>query len=875
MSLYRWIGGVFRSLFRKAELDGELDEELRSYLDMLVEEKVRAGMSPAEAERRARIELGGEEQVREDVRERRLGAALDALLQDVRYALRSLRKNAGITAVSALILAVGIGANTALFSTVHFVLVRSLPFPHPDRLVVGLKTMNGEMSGPVSRVDYFDYRERSRSFERLAALTTFVEQHTVTGGGDPELVEASYVTWNLFPTLGVVPVRGRSFLPEEEVRGGASSVIISYGYWQRRFGGADDAVGATLTLDGTPSTVVGVMPRGFRFMFDADVWQLIDRNGPFDTQRDSHSHWVAGRLAPGVSIDQAQADVDGISRALAEEYPESNTGKALALADLHGYLVRNVRTSLLLLMGTTVLVLLIACANVAGLLLARGERRRSEMAMRVALGAPRHRLLRQLLTESVLLAVGAAILGIMVAFLLKDLLLRLLPAGELGPRPPGVNTAVLAFTLLLSVATGLLVGIVPAFRSTTVQPGRRLKAESRTTPDVRSSRFRSGLVVLQVALSVTLLVGSGLLIRSLARLSTVQLGFDPENILTGQVQIQVPDYPTPVQRDRFYASLLEEVEALPGVQRAALANKLPILSRWQDWSVWPVGEPPPLPNQGLSAMARWVTPGYFRTLGIPVLAGRDIAGTDVLGSPYVVVVSRSVAETLFPSGDPVGQQVRIGDWRDFEIVGVVEDARLNTLRREPDAAMYMSAAQMAPARMQIAVRTSGNPDLLVRPIEALLRQKDPNVLFARPRPMADVVGEELAGFRAIMLALVLFACIAVCLAAFGFYGVLAYYVSQRKGELGVRLAMGASEADLVRMILKRGLVLVGLGLGLGLAAAYPGTLVVGQLLFETRLLDPLSYVTASAALGLVAVLACYLPARRAARSDVVDVLRAE
>jgi len=526
-------------------------------------------------------------------------------------------------------------------------------------------------------------------------------------------------------------------------------------------------------------------------------------------------------------------------------------------------------------MGTTVVVLLIACGNVAGLLLARGEQRRSEIAVRTALGASRRRLLRQLMTESVMLTVGAGLLGVIVACLLQGLLFGLLPVGDLGVHPPPLNAAALAFTLLVSIATGLLVGVVPAFRSASREPAQQLRANARTTAGVQRGRLRSGLVVFQVALSVALLVASGLLVRSMMRLSTVELGFDPENLLTGQLQIQVADYPTPEQRNEFYESLLENVERLPGVEAATLINRLPIRSRWQDWSVRPVEEPAPPPQETLTAMARWVTPGYFQTMRVPFLTGRDISARDVLGTPFVVVVSRTVARTLFADRDPVGRWVTIGDWRDCQIVGVVDDARVNSVRGERDAAMYMASAQMAPTQMQIAVRTSGEPSLLIGPIEGLLRRTNRNVVFARPQPMRSVVDEDLAGFRTVMLSLTLFSCVAVILAGIAIYGVVAYQVSQRKREFGLRLALGASARELVRIVLRRGMLPVALGLAAGLAVAYPGTLLMRQLLYEIQLLDPATYVGATALLGLVAAVACYLPARRASRCDIVDVLRTE
>jgi len=875
MPAYRRIISTLQSLFRKEELDRDLDEELSSYLDLLAEEKVRAGMSPEQARRAARLELGGVEQVKEKVRERRVGAMTDTLFQDVRYAVRTLSKNAGFSAVAILILAIGIGGTTALFSTINTALLSGLPYQQPDRLVVGLKTMNGEMSGPVSRVDYFDYREYSRSFEELAALTTFTMQFTVTGGRQPALVDAGFVTWNLFRTLGVNPILGRHFLPEEEDPGGGGQILISYGFWQGHFGGDPGVVGSTLNLDGFPLPIVGVMPRGFRFMFDADVWALVDKNGPFDSERDSHSHWVVGRLKSGVTMEQAQADVDAISSALAEQYPESNAGKALLLTELQSYMVRDVRLSLLLLMGTTVLVLLIACGNVAGLLLARGERRLSEMAMRSALGASRRRLLRQLLTESLILTIAAGLLGITVAYLLQGVILQLLPVGELGMERPVIDSTALVFTLLVSVATGLVVGVVPALRGKATDPAQQLRSASRASEDVKSSRLRSGLIVLQVALSVALLIGSGLLIRSFAHLSMLDLGFDPENLLTGQLQIQVSQYPTPEERNQFFTSLLEEIEALPGVVSATVINRLPILSRWQDWSIWPAEQPPPSLQESFSAMARWVPPGYFETMGIPFVSGRDIAATDVPGSPNVIVLSEGVVRALFQGSNPIGRMVNVGDWQTFEVVGVVRDARINTLRRAPDAAFYMSFAQMGPSRAQIAVRTAGDPNTLVGPIDDLLRRKDPNVLFAKASTMASVLDDQVAGFRIVILSLVLFSAVALALTAIGLYGVLAYHVSQRQNEIGVRIAMGASNGELLGMILRRGLLLAGFGLLLGVAAAYPGTLLVRQLLFETQPLDAASYVGAVGFLGLVAALACFLPAWRATQVNPVEVLRRE
>jgi putative ABC transport system permease protein len=876
MRAFTRVRSTLRSLFRKPELNQDLDEELLSIVELLAAEKIQAGMSPEQARREARLELGGPEQVKDRVREARLGARLDSYLLDARYAFRTLGKNPGFTAVAVLVLAIGIGATTALFSTIYSVLLGSVPFEAPERLVAGGKTRDGQDSGPVSRVDYFDYRELSQSFEQLAIMADFTVQHTVTGEQQPGLVHAGFVTWNLFPALRVSPVVGRGFLLEDETRGGASLTLISHGLWHDRFGGSPDAVGRTLTLDGTPLTIIGVMPRGFRFLLDADVWRLVDREGPFDTERDSHSHYVIGRLKPGVGLDQALRETDLISRRLAEQYPESNAGKGLWLTDLQSYMVQGVRPSLLLLMATTILVLLIACANVAGLLLARGEHRHPELAMRAALGASRRRLVRQLLTESVMLTTVAGLLGIGIAYLLQGVLLQLLPVGELGVGRPALSVGALGFTLLVAIATGLLIGVIPAFRSTGLRPAPELGSGMRSTAGLHSHRLRSSLVVVQVALSIALLVGSGLLMRSLAQLSSVELGFNPRDLLTAQLHIQAADYPTLDERNQFFTSLLEDVEALPGVESATLINKLPILSPWQDWGIWPAGQPSPWAGEGVSTMARWVPPGYFETMGIPLLAGRDISATDVAGAPYVVVLSETTSRTVFADANPIGRAVHIGwDDRAFQVVGMVADARVNTLRGAPDAAAYMSSAQIGATRLQMAVRTTVDPMLLVRPIDALLRRKDPNVLLANPASMASVVDRGLADFRIIILSLTLFAGVALVLAAMGLYGVLAYHVSQRANEIGIRLALGASSSDLLGMVLKRGLLLVGLGLLLGMAVAYPGMTLIRQLLFETRSVDPVAYLAAMAFLGVVAVLACLLPALRATRVNPVEVLRGE
>jgi len=875
MPLLPRIKSTLSVLFRKEELERDLDEELRSYLELLTDEKLREGMSPEQARRAAEAELGRIGRVKENVRERRVGMMIDTFLQDIRYALRTMRKNVGSTLVGILILATGIGASTALFTTIHTVLLSPIPFDEPESLVVGRKTRDGNIAGPVSRVDYLDYRELNQSFQDLAAITWSTQDRTMTGGDEAQLLRATYVTWNLFKTLRVDPIVGRSFLPEEESQGVGNVVVIDYGLWQSAFGGEPDAVGRTIHLDGAAYVIVGVMPRDFRFLFDVDVWHLMDRDVGIDDRRDSHSLLVVGRMKPGIGIEQASADGNAIAAGLARQYPETNEGKGLALTDLQEFMVQGVSLNLRLLMVTTVLVLLIACANVAGLLLAKGERRLPELAMRAALGASRSRLLRQLLTESVVLTFTAGFVGIGVAILLQSGLLRLLPIGSLGMDRPVVNTAALVFALLLSIVSGLMVGVVPALRGTASGPGRQLGSARLVSHKIGSRRLQSSYVVMQVAISIALLVGAGLLIRSLERLSSVDLGFSPRGLLTGRISIQDDAYPTATERSQFFASLLEEVKAQPSVSSAAFISKVPLRGLGTDWPVWPAEQPTPTSQESFLAMARWVSPGYFETIGIPLVRGREVASSDDENGTPVIVLSERTAETLFGESDPVGREVRIGFGpidQPIRVIGVARDARINGLRRAPDAAMYMSASQFGATSLDMVVRTSGDPNRLIGPVTSLVKQKSANVLFAEPLSMTSIVDQWQSGFRVVVVALSLFSALAVGLTVVGLYGVLAYHVSQRTNEMGIRLAIGASSRNLVGLVLKQGWMMVGPGVLLGFAGAYFVTLLIRPLLFVVAPLDTRTYVGAVALIAVVTTLAAFLPARKAARVNVVDVL---
>jgi len=866
---------MLRAPFKSEELERELDAELQSYLDLLIDEKTRNGLDPAEARRQALIELGGTEQVKATVRDTRHGAALDMLRHDLRFSLRMLRRSPGFAAVFVITLAIGIGANTALFSTIKALLLSQLPYDEPDRLVASVKTYEGRDAGPVSRLDFFDYRRLCKSFDGFCTLSS-TNRMTMTGGERAEAVGVVYTTWDLFPTLGVPLALGRNFSESEEDLAGANVAVIGHDLWQRRFGGSEQAIGASLHLDGMTYEVIGVTPPGFRFMFDTDVWIVIDRDCPIDEQRDSHSLWAVGRLKKGVSLEQAQGDVDAVAAILENEFPETNMEKGLRLYPLRDYMVAHLRASLNLLIATTGLLLLIACINVAGLQLARGQRRVSEMAMRSALGASRRRLIRQLLTESVILTMVAGLVGIVVAYLFHSFLLRLLPLGDPGVPVPRIDGSVLFFALAISVITGLVVGIVPAMRGTSLQVWEKLETSTRTSESKSGTRLRTVLVVVQVAMSAGLLIGCGLLIRSMVNLASVNLGFATGNVIGGTYSIPTNDQTTTAERVETFTSLIDEIKALPGVTDAAAITKMPIASRGTDWPIWHAAEPRPEPRDSLMGLTRAATPGYFSTIGIPLLRGRGFAATDAEGTAPVVIISEALAQGLFPDQGPLGQMVKLG-WFDyaFEVVGVVGNAKINGVRSDFDEAIYLSSGQYGPSFQWLVIRTEGNPDLLAGQIRGLVEQKDRNAILGDLVTMKTLVHDDLTGFQVVMLALGLLSVVAMLLTAVGLYGVLAYHVSERTNEFGIRTALGAVPINLTGLIMKKGLAMVGIGLVFGFIGASLSSRLIQQLLFEIEPLDPIAYVGGALFLGAVAVVACLVPAWRASRINPVAALRIE
>jgi putative ABC transport system permease protein len=798
------------------------------------------------------------------------------LLQDVRYALRMIWTHRGFTAVVILTLAIGIGANTAIFGTLNAVLLKPLPYENPDRLVFGRTTYDGRLGRWVSSPDYFDYRAQSDAFESLAAIR-IDGRRTVTGGEKPERVPGAIVSDNFFATLRVRPVAGRLFAPREGKPGAPDVVLISHRYWQQRFGGSADALGASINVDGQPRGIIGVIPAGFHFMSEVDLWIPTYPSGPGTAARRFHNWFIVGRLQPGLTLQRAQEQIDTISGRLALQYPDSNRDKGLHLDRLHEALVEAESPKLLLLMAAVALLLLIACANVAGLLLARGSTRRMELAVRKALGASHARLIRQMLTESTLLALIGGMLGAILAYWLQSLVPIVIPLEWMRTAEVGLNLPVLLFALGISVITGVLFGIFPALKSASENLSQDLDGGTRATDARGGSRTRSTLVIAQVALSLMLLVGAGLLIRSFARLTAVDPGFDTESLLTAMVYLPQSRYQEPEQKTQFFSSLLEELRTIPGATDVGLISELPFIHPWGSIRTWAARRPPVEPGDSPSAFTRAALPGYFDALGIPVLSGRGILATDRANAPPVLAINQTMARTLFPGEDPLGQKVVVdmpaeGDVT-FEVVGVVGDARLRWIGREPRMAMYHSYFQFPRPTMRIALRTAIAPESIAGPVRSAVWKLDRDIPVEDLSSMEAIIGHSVAPQRITAVTLGLFSVVALLLAATGLYGVLAYFVSQRHHEIGVRMALGARATNIMRLVLSKGFLLVAIGLTIGIAGSLAGARLIQQMLFETEAVDPFVFVLATAVFCGIAMLACLVPAWRAVRVDPVVSLR--
>ena len=806
---------------------------------------------------------------------------MDTLLADLRYALRTLRRSPGFTAVAVLTLALGIGANTAIFSVVNAVLLRPLPFHDPDRLVLLWERSPQLEFMTVAYPDFVDWREQSRAFEDIAVFNRY-RTLNLTGVAEPERLATAVVTASLFPVLGAQAAVGRTFLPNEDHPGAPRTIVLSYGLWQRRFGSDPSLVGRALTLDGQSYTVVGVMPRGFQYPRGVEVWAPLGLFLDAGMRNRANHPGLVGlaRLKPGVSLDQARVELSGIARRLGQQYP-TNAAIGASMTPLVDVVVGGgVRRTLLVLLGAVGFVLLIACANVVNLLLARGAVRSGEIAIRAALGAGRVRVLRQLVTESLVLSLTGGAGGLLIAAWGVELLRAFAPDSLPRVAEIRIDGWVLGFTLVLSMIAGVVFGAAPLVQSARADLAGTLKAGGRgTTAAPSRHRLRSGLVAAEVALSLVLLTGAGLLLKSFVRLQQVDPGFDSKGVITFQVALPPAKYPTGPATAGFFRQALERAEAVPGVTAAAWVDPLPFSTGGWQAGVTLEGVPEPVPGDNPLLNASVVSPDFFRAMGVPITAGRAFSAHDDERAPRVAIVNRALVRRYWPGQNAVGKRVKFGPassaspW--MEIVGVSGDIRRTGLDAEAQAELYFPYARQPLRALTLVARTVGDPADYIRPLRGAVLALDPDQPVYNVRTMEQLLADSLVARRFSMTVLAVFAVVALLLALIGIYGVLAQFVAQRSNEMGIRVALGARAPDVVRLVIHQGMRPVAWGLAGGLVGALGLTRVLATLLFDVKPSDPATYAGVVALLAGAALLACYLPARRATKVDPVIALRYE
>jgi putative ABC transport system permease protein len=865
---------------RRAKWDEERERELQGYLELETEENIARGMTPEEARYAARRKLGNPSLIREEIYRMNSLTFIESLWQDVRCGLRMLRKNAGFAMIAVLTLALGIGANTAIFSVIHAVLLRPLPYDHPDRITLVRESNPGKgfEQFSVSPPNYMDWKNGVGVFEQMASMSR--SQFSYTGGAEPERLVGARVAASFFSVLGAQPELGRTFLPEDDVVGKASVVVLSHGLWTEHFGSDPQVIGKSLTLDGESYRVIGVMRNGFQFPRGVQLWlpSEFDERSLSPRARGAHYLTVIARLKPGASIDQAQAEMVSISKRLEQLYPGTNTGWTSRVVALNEATVGNIRPTLLVLFGAVGFLLLIACANVANLLLARATARQREIAIRFSLGASRLRIARQLLTESILLSGIACALGLLLAeWAIRAL--RSLPPSTL-PRAEsiGLDLPVLGFAAGVAVLTALLFGFAPALQITRGAPSETLKEGGRTASAGRHG-VRSALVVLETTLALVLLVGSGLLLKSFMRLQTVDPGFQSKNILTANISLPKSKYSTDAQTIQFFGQALERLQAVPDVKEAAVASGNPIEGSNLSF-VFATKELQALaPADQPSAGYYVVSPNYFHTLAIPLLVGRYFTQGDSADSPRVAIVSQAVAQRFFHDRSPIGQTIKIGvgagdpPWR--EIVGVVGDVKDDGLGEAATMTVYEPYTQQAWSSMSLFLRSDSDPSHLASILRSQVMSVDKDQPVAEIATGEQLMSEAVAQPQLRTLLLSLFAALALLLASLGIYGVMSNTVAQRTHEIGVRMALGAGQRSVLRLVLGNGMRLTLLGIVLGTVGAFALTRLMKGFLFHVTPTDPATFVSVALFLLLVALLASYIPARRATRVDPVVALRYE
>jgi putative ABC transport system permease protein len=887
LSSLKMLGARVRGIFSWRREDEKFSDELREHLDLLTEENVRRGMSLAEARREAKIRLGGAAQLRETHREVTGIPFLETLWQDIRYALRMLSKSPGFAAVAVLTLALGIGANAAIFSAVNAILFESLPYPHPNRIMAIWEISKDRSHADTTFGMYRGLAERNRSFDALSLFVTW--QPTLTGIGKPERLAAQRVSWTYFRVLGVPPVLGRDFQASDDVLNGPNVVILSYTLWQKRFGSDPAIIGKQIKVGETSGTgfsssdiytVIGIAPRSFENVLSptAEAWVPLQID---ISQGRAWGHWLRmiGRLRPGVSVAQATQELTALAhQVLQEQHPDSyGTNVKYSIVSLQDDLTRGVKPELLAVLGAVMLVLLIACVNVTNLLLARGAQRRGEFAMRAALGAGRARLAQQLLSESLLLAVIGGILGLLVAEFGVQAIIALSPPDLPRLETIGVDRNVFLFALGITAFIGLLVGLIPALHASRADLNIGLKEGSRQTTGSHQLTRRT-LVVAEVALALVLLVSAGLLLRSIERLFAVPPGFNPSHVLSMQIAEVGHQYDPDSVRYQFWTEALDAVKRVPGVEAAGFTNALPLSG---DGPLDQYGvdfEIDHNPDKAEDSMRYAVTPGYFNTMGISLKRGRFLADRDRADAPPVALISESFAKRKFGSIDPIGQRIHIGPpdhW--YVIVGVVGDVKQMSLALNRPDAVYTTVAQWhwVETTMSVVVRTRGSAAALASNVRNAVWSVDKDLPIDRVETMDDLLTASAAERSFTLILFEAFGTVALALAAVGIYGVLSGSVTERTREIGIRVALGAPRGNILSLIVRQGIALTGLGALIGLAGAVAASRAIVSLLFGVSPFDIITYVGVIMVLAGVAMIACGVPAWRAMKVDPMVALRYE
>ena len=877
-----------RALRGREEVINDIDREMRSHVEMQYEANIKSGMSPAEAREKAMRSFGNLNRAVDAAYDVKGGGLFETLIQDIRYGARMLVKHKAFTSIAVITLALGIGANTAIFSVVNELLLRPLPYRDAERVVtVWEVTPEGRHQNTTSRANFRAWREQASSFQYLAAFTD--QRLNLTGTGDPEELSVQFATPEFFKVLGVDPILGRTLLPEDDKGGRYPVAVLSYGLWQRRFGGQSNMVGQSITLNGVKFTVIGVMPPSFQFHIKhrsgtgrpAELWTVLPM--PVGEGANDRGRFLGAvaRLKDGVSVDQAAAELRTIHARLSEEVPQFNKNYTAEVIPLREQFFGNVRRPLWLMLGAVGFVLLIACANVANLLLSLATSREKEIAVRAALGARRARIVRQLLTESLLLALLGSVLGLFFAWAGIKALVAISPRDLVSLQTVGLNLTVLAWTLGVSMLTGIIFGLAPAFHISRLNLNDSLKdgGKSESGQASGSRRLRSALVVSEIALAVVLLASAGLLIRSFVRLQQVDRGFNTDNVLTMVIRLPEARYAEDPQIVNFFSQTLERVRQLPSVRSAGIVNFLPLYGGLGSNTGFKIlGQPVPPPGQEPSTDVRVADSGYFGTLGIPLLRGRNFSDREQREAKHVILINEALARKHFPNQDPIGQQLDVMMFEKptpAEIIGVVGNVRYDSLIDEAPPAVYFQHPDLAYPFMTLVVRTDGDPTAITPAIQREIRSLDANQPLSDVRTMNEVMSEWVARSRFNTLLLGLFAGLATLLSAVGIFGVMNYSVALRTRELGLRLAVGAQPRQVLLLVLKQGLALTIVGVVLGLVGAFGLTRLLSGLLFGVGTVDLTTFASISLLLVIVSLLACYLPARRAMRIDPLSALRYE